>query len=414
MIDIKYIREHAEEVKENCKNRNVKCDVDKLLDLDKKRGELTTKVNELRQKKNSFKGKPSAAELKELTKVKENEEKLSKDLDKISAEYMDLLFAIPNLTSKETPLGKDDTENVEIRRFGEPKKFDFKVKDHVELGKELGILDFDAGAKVTGNKFYFLMKEGVLLEQALVNYALGIIQKHGFQLVITPDLAKTEIVNNMGYQPRGPEAQIYNIENNDLSLIGTAEITLGGLHADQILPTSELPILYGGLSHCFRTEAGAYGRHSKGLYRVHQFTKVEMFAFTTPEESEKWHEKIVQIEEELFRGLEIPIRTVEICTGDLGAVAYRKNDLEAWMPGRDDWGEVTSASNCTDYQSRNLNIKYRDDNGNTNFVHTLNGTGIAISRALIAILENFQQKDGSIIVPKVLRQYVGKDVIGKE
>lgn len=411
MLDIKYIREHTAEVKENAKNRNIKVDIDRLLVLDKKRLELLSEVETLRSAKNKPSGKPSEAELKKLKEIKAKEDKLSDELAKIESEYKSLLFAVPNMTHANSPEGKDDSENVEVRKHGKLPKFNFKPLDHVELGEKLDIIDFEAGTKVSGAKFYFLKNEAVLLEQALLNYGLEILQKEGFTLVATPDLAKTEIVNNMGYQPRGPEAQIYNIENSDLSLIGTAEITLGGLYAGEIIDEGKLPITLAGISHCFRTEAGAYGRHSKGLYRVHQFSKLEMFVFCKPGDSEKWHEKLVKIEEKIFAGLEIPYRVVDICTGDIGAVAYRKYDLEAWMPGRDGYGEVTSTSNCTDYQARNLGIKYRKADGSTEYLHMLNGTGIAISRALIALLENNQQADGSISVPKALQKWVGKKII---
>jgi seryl-tRNA synthetase len=414
MLDIKIIRDNPEEIKNNCKNRNVKCDVDRLLELDKKRSELIQEVDSLRNKKNSPKGKPSAEELKELKSIKEKEDKAANELEKVEEEYKNLLFQIPNITHPDTPIGKDDTENVTISTTGNPPKFDFEPKDHVEIGEGLDVIDFDAGSKVTGAKFYFLKNEGVLLEQALVQYGLEIMQKEGFTLIMTPDLAKTEIVNSMGYQPRGPEAQIYNVEDSDLSLVGTAEITLGGQHGNEIIDEKDLPICYAGLSHCFRTEAGAYGRHSKGLYRVHQFTKLEMFVFCKPEESNKWHQKLVKIEEEIFKGLGIPFRTVDICTGDLGAVAYRKYDLEGWMPGRGDYGEITSTSNCTDYQARNLQIRYRKKDGSIDYLHMLNGTGIAISRALIVLLENYQQADGSILVPKVLQKWVGKDKITRK
>lgn len=411
MLDIKYIREHIQEVKDNIKNRGLKVDVDKLLELDKKRLNLLSEVEGLRSAKNKPSGKPTAAELVELKKVKDKEDKLSTELNKVESEYKSLLFAVPNMTHPNSPIGKDDSENVEVRKAGKLPKFTFKPLDHVELGEKLGIIDFEAGSKVTGAKFYFLKDEAVLLEQALINYGLDLMQKEGFTLVATPDLAKTEIVNNMGYQPRGPEAQIYNIEGGDLSLIGTAEITLGGLYAGEIVDEKELPITLAGLSHCFRTEAGAYGRHSKGLYRVHQFSKLEMFVFCKPEDSDKWHEKLVKIEEKIFAGLGIPYRVVDICTGDMGAVAYRKYDLEGWMPGRDSYGEITSTSNCTDYQARNLGIKYRKTDGSTEYLHMLNGTGIAISRALIVLLENYQQTDGSITIPKALQKYIGMSVI---
>ena len=413
MLDIKYIRENVKEVKENIKNRGLKVDINKLLELSDQRNALIVKLDTARASINQIKGKPTAIDLKKLTANKVVNAEIEAKLDKIDQEYKELLFQVPNKTHPDTPLGKDDSENVEIRKNGKIPKFNFEPIDHVELGEKLGIIDFEAGSKVTGAKFYFLKNSAVLLEQALINYGLEILEKEGFDLVATPDLAKTDIVNNMGYQPRGPEAQIYNIEGADLSLVGTAEITLGGLYASEIIDEKKLPITLAGISHCFRTEAGAYGRHSKGLYRVHQFSKLEMFIFCKPEDSDAWHEKLVKLEEKIFTGLEIPYRVVDICTGDMGAVAYRKYDLEAWMPGRGGYGEVTSTSNCTDYQARNLGIKYRKPDGSTEYLHMLNGTGIAVSRALIAILENNQQADGSILVPKVLQKWVGKKVIKK-
>jgi seryl-tRNA synthetase len=251
----------------------------------------------------------------------------------------------------------------------------------------------------------------VLLELGLVRYAMDILTQRGYQPTITPDLARDEMLVGTGFIPRGPETQIYSVEDSDLSLIATAEIPLAGSMADEIVDENELPIRLAGLSHCFRTEAGSHGRASRGLYRVHQFTKVEMFAFTTPEQSEELHAEMLEIEERIFQGLGLPYRVVDICTGDLGGAAYRKFDLEAWMPGRNDYGEVTSTSNTTDYQARRLRIRYRSDGGRPQLLHTLNGTAIAISRALIALLENYQQEDGSIRLPEVLVPYVGKEKI---
>jgi seryl-tRNA synthetase len=267
----------------------------------------------------------------------------------------------------------------------------------------LHLVDFEGGAKVTGQKFYYLKNEAVLLELALVTFATRVLQDEGFTLFITPDLARRDILEGIGFNPRGESTQIYNVENTDLSLIATAEITLGGLLADEVLEGERLPLLYAGISHCFRTEAGSAGRESRGLYRVHQFTKVEMFAFTRPEQSEAMHERLVAIEEKIYATLGIPYRVMDICTGDLGGPAYRKYDLEAWMPGRDQWGEITSTSNCTDYQARRLNIRFREKGRKgTRLVHMLNGTAIAVSRAIIALLENGQQADGSIRLPPVL------------
>jgi seryl-tRNA synthetase len=323
---------------------------------------------------------------------------------------------IPNLTHPDSPIGKDESANREIRRVGEAPRFTFKAKDHVAIGEALGLLDFDSATKVTGSNFYFLKNEAVLLELALCRFALEKIRREGFAVYETPDLARMRVLEGCGFNPRGEETQIYRVEGFDLGLIATAEITLGGLLMDDILPAARLPLKVGGISHCFRVEAGAYGRASRGLYRVHQFTKVEMFAFTRPEESDAMHLEILRIEEEIFQALGIPYRVVDICTGDLGGPAYRKFDLEAWMPGRGEggqWGEVTSTSNCTDYQARRLGIRFRRAAGQKpELVHTLNGTAIAMPRAIIAILENFQQSDGSVVVPEALRPLVGFERIG--
>jgi seryl-tRNA synthetase len=327
-----------------------------------------------------------------------------------------LLARIPNLTQPDAPVGSTEEESRELRRVGAPRAFDFTPKDHVEIGKALDIIDFEAGGKVAGHGFYFLKNDGVLLDLALQQFALTTLVRHGFTPIITPDLARNTILEGIGFNPRGAETQVYSVENSDLCLIGTAEITLGGMHADEVLNEADLPMKYVGLSHCFRTEAGAAGRASKGLYRVHQFTKVEMFAFTTPESSGAMHEELLAIEEEIFTALGIPYRVLDICSGDLGGPAYRKFDIEAWMPGRGEggeYGEVTSTSDCTDYQARRLNTRYKPAGGKgTRFVHTLNGTAVALSRALIVILENYQRADGRVDVPEVLRPYLGKDVIG--
>ncbi|MCS7271612.1 MAG: serine--tRNA ligase, partial [Gemmataceae bacterium] len=326
------------------------------------------------------------------------------------------LRLIPNLTHPAAPIGPDASANVVLRQVGQKRQFDFPPRDHVALCETLHLADFEGGAKVAGQKFYYLTHDGALLELALVQYALHKAMAHGYVPLITPDLARTEVLEGIGFLPRDPNPntrQIYTIADSELCLIATAEITLGGLHKDEIFDEAELPRRYVGLSHCFRTEAGAAGRETRGLYRVHQFTKVELFAFTTPEQSEALHEEIRTIEEEIFQGLGIPYQVVDTCTGDLGGPAYRKYDLEAWMPGRGshgEYGEVTSTSNCTDYQARRLNIRYKSKNfKGTRFVHTLNGTAIACTRAMIAILENYQQADGTVVVPEVLRPWMGKE-----
>jgi seryl-tRNA synthetase len=272
---------------------------------------------------------------------------------------------------------------------------------------------------VAGQKFYFLKNEAALLELALVQYAMQTLLRHGYTPVITPDVARVEVLEGIGFIPRDPNPetrQVYTLADTDLCLVATAEITLGGMHRNQTFDELDLPRKYVGLSHCFRTEAGAPGRDTRGLYRVHQFTKVEMFAFTTPDQSEAVHQELREVEEEIFQGLGLPYHVIDTCTGDLGGPAYRKYDLEAWMPGRGDkgeYGEVTSTSNCTDYQARRLNIRYRVPGHKGNpFVHTLNGTAVAVTRAIVAILENYQNADGSVTVPDVLRPWVGKERIG--
>jgi seryl-tRNA synthetase len=417
MLDLKYIRENAEAVQENSRNRGVEADVGLVVELADRRSALIQELNELRQRQNQMArsiGKEQDPEsrdrlIAESRAMKDRIPEKEADLSEVEQRMREELLKIPNMTHPDAPIGKDDSENVEIRRWGEIPGFDFDARDHVELGESLGIIDFDAGAKVAGSKFYFLRGDAVLLELGLVRYAMDILTQRGYQPAITPDLARDEMLVGTGFIPRGPETQIYSVEDSDLSLIATSEIPLAGSLADEIVDESELPIRLAGLSHCFRTEAGSHGRASRGLYRVHQFTKVEMFAFTTPEQSDELHAEMLDIEERIFQGLGLPYRVVDICTGDLGGAAYRKFDVEAWMPGRNDYGEVTSTSNTTDYQARRLRIRHRRDGGRPQLLHTLNGTAIAVSRALIALLENYQQEDGSILLPEVLVPYVGKE-----
>jgi len=417
MLDLKYIRENAEAVQENSRNRGVEADVGLVVELADRRSALIQELNELRQRQNQMArsiGKEQDPESRDRLiagsrALKDRIPEKEADLSEVERRLREELLKIPNMTHPDAPIGKDDSENVEIRRWGEIPGFDFDVRDHVELGESLGIIDFDAGAKVAGSKFYFLRGDAVLLELGLVRYAMDILTQRGYQPAITPDLARDEMLVGTGFIPRGPETQIYSVEDSDLSLIATSEIPLAGSLADEIVDENELPIRLAGLSHCFRTEAGSHGRASRGLYRVHQFTKVEMFAFTTPEQSDELHAEMLDIEERIFQGLGLPYRVVDICTGDLGGAAYRKFDLEAWMPGRNDYGEVTSTSNTTDYQARRLRIRYRRDGGRPQLLHTLNGTAIAVSRALIALLEHYQQEDGSILLPEVLVPYVGKE-----
>ncbi len=424
MLDRKFIVDHADEVRQNCDHRGVHADVSRLVELELLRRDKQKEVEDLNRRANEVSksiGQAQNPDMREARKeegrqLRERKEQTQREVDRLDAEVAQIQAGIPNMSHQDAPIGADDGANLELRRGRhEPRKFDFPVLDHVELGERLDLIDFEGGAKIAGHGFYFLRNEAVLLELALQQFATRMLIAEGFTPVLTPDLAYTEILQGTGYIPRGPETQIYSIENTNLNLVATAEITLGGLMAGEIIDAERLPIKLCGISHCFRTEAGAAGRASRGLYRVHQFTKVEMFAFTLPEQSDAMLDHICDLECRLFDELEIPYRVVDTATGDLGGPAYRKFDLEAWMPGRGEggqWGEVTSTSNCTDFQARRLNIrfKHRAQKG-TQLVHTLNGTAIAISRALVAILENYQEADGSVTIPAVLQPWVGTDRI---
>lgn len=421
MLDYKFIKNNIEAVKENIKNRNMNVDAQKVVDLFDKKTMLTTELQEWQTKRNEnaarMKGKLEPKERNVLIEngkqIKDKVGELEKECEIVRLELEEEAKKIPNMAHPNAPIGKVDSENLEVKKCGKIRDFDFPVKDHVELMEGLDLLDFERATKVSGQKFYYLKNEAVFLEQVLIMFALNILKKHGFKLFITPDVAKEEILSGIGFNPRGNESNVYTIADEGTCLVATAEITLGGYHSGEILEKEKLPLFYGGLSHCFRREAGAAGQFSRGLYRVHQFDKVEMFSYALPEESDKIHEKLREIEEEIFSTLGIPFRVVDTCTGDLGAPAYRKWDIEAWMPGRGEWGEVTSTSNCTDYQARRLGIRYRDADGKNKFVHTLNGTALAVGRAMIAIIENNQQADGSIVIPEVLVPLCGFNVIKK-
>jgi seryl-tRNA synthetase len=424
MLDRKFIIENVEAVKQNCVNRNITADVDKLVELEAVRREKSTQAQDLNRQANEVSKKIGKAPPEQRGAIKEEGRKLREQKDAAQAEHDELeqqILAIqtliPNMSHPDAPVGKDDKANLELNRGKhDVPKFDFTPLDHVALGEKHDLIDLEGGARTTGHGFYFLKNEAVLLELALQQFAVNLLIGEGFTPTITPDLAQDKILEGIGFNPRGPETQVYSVEGSSLSLVGTAEITLGGLYADQTLEAEELPIKICGISHCYRTEAGAHGRATRGIFRVHQFTKVEMFAFTLPEQSDAMHDYLCTLERRIFDELGIPYRVVDTATGDLGGPAYRKFDLEAWMPGRGeggDWGEVTSTSNCTDYQSRRLNTRFKKKGEKgTQFVHTLNGTAVAVSRALIALLENNQQADGSILIPEALRAYVGKDRIG--
>ena len=426
MLDRKFILENAEAVIKNCVHRSVSADVDKFIELEQYRKTFQQELEKLQTEANILSKSIGQAKSDEERNARKEEGRILREksadvkikLEAVETELESIQRLIPNMSHPDAPIGADETANTRLALGKTPVPvFDFTPLDHVVLGEKLDLIDFEAGARVAGTGFYFLKNEAVLLELALQRYTVEVLIQAGYTPTTTPDLARNDVLQGTGFTPRGPKTQIYSIDGTDLSLVATAEIPLGGMLAGQTVDAEELPIRLCGISHCFRTEAGAAGRASRGLYRVHQFTKVEMFAFTLPEQSDAMHQEMLEIECKIFDGLGIPYQVVDTATGDLGGPAYRKYDLEAWMPGRGEngeYGEVTSTSNCTDYQARRLNARYKvKGEKGTKYLHTLNGTAIAISRALVAMLELYQQKDGSVIIPEVLRSFVGKDVIRK-
>lgn len=419
MIDLDYLREHVDEVKLNCANRRVKVDLDAFLDLDQQRVSLIQKIEQVRAERNTIAEHMPTASKEEkpglaakARQLKEQVQQAETELQTVETEWKNIWITIPNLTHPETPIGGEDKNKI-LHTWGKPTHFDFAPRTHLELGEKWDLMDFERAAEVSGQKFYYLKNEGALLEMALTRFAVDQAMKAGFSLMLTPDLARPSVLEGTGYQPRGPETQIYSIEGHDLALIGTAEITIGGYHQKTTFEAADLPKKYVGVSHCFRTESGAYGKESRGLYRIHQFTKVEMFVFCAPDESEQFHSDLLAVEESIFQALEIPYQVIDNASADLGGPAYRKFDIEGWMPFKNAYGELTSTSNVTDFQARRLQIKYRNGK-KTPYVHMLNGTAIAVPRTIIAILENNQNKDGTIQIPAALQPYMnGKTVIGQ-
>ena len=418
MLDIRFILENVDLVRQNTRERYANADVDKTVALygrmKQKRQILEKTQHCSNQISEQFKNVNKATQERikdEVADLKKTTATLKEEIAIVEKEYTEEMLKIPNLVAHDVPQGKDERNNIPIKFVGEPTKFSFKPLDHLELGIKLDILDFEAAAKVTGSKFYFLKNEAVLLELGLIRYALDLSIKNGFTPMTTPEIARDEIITASGFSPRGQESQIYSLTDGALSLIGTSEITIGGYMSKTIIPEEDLPIKISGVSHCFRTEAGSGGRESKGLYRVHQFSKVELYQFTHPDKSPAAHEEMLAIEEEFYQALKLPYRVMLMCKGELGTPAFRKYDIEAWMPFHGEgggYGEVTSASNCTDFQARRLNIKFKNSlTGKTNFVHTLNGTAVATTRAILAILENNQQTDGTVLIPEVLHSYTG-------
>jgi len=423
MLDSRSLAERRDEIAASIRRRGVRADLDGAIALHAQFAAKQHELNETNRRRNEHqergKRKLTPEEREEHgaegRALKEAVARVEAEVDALRTKLDAKLRDLPNFLHASVPDGGEDDAH-ELRRVGSPTRFAFEPKDHLALAAAHGLADFDGGARVAGPKFYFLKNEAVLLELALQRYAVDLLLAEGFTPYVTPDLARAEILEGIGFNPRGEETQIYSVANTDLCLVGTAEITLGGLYADTILEEEQLPILMAGISHCFRTEAGAAGRESKGLYRVHQFTKVEMFAITRPEDSDAMHERLLAIEERIYQGLELPYRVVDIAAGDLGAPAYRKFDIEAWMPGRGDrgdYGEISSTSNCTDYQARRLRVRFRRKATKKNeFAHMLNGTAVSNARLILALLENHQRADGTIAIPKALQPYVGRESIG--
>ncbi len=424
MLDARILEDRRDEIVESCRARQIPVDVDAAIALHEQTNRLRTVLNEANRLRNEHQkaGKQKLdaqareAHTLEGRRLKEEVAAHEEELRVAEQQLEAALRQLPNFLHPDTPRGREEDFRV-LSTVGEPRKLDFPARDHLELATALDLVDFERAAQVSGQKFYYLKREAALLELALQRFALDQLMPEGFVPVVTPDLARPDVIEGLGFSPRGEETQIYSISGHELCLIGTSEITLGGMYADSILAEEDLPLKLAGVSHCFRTEAGAHGRESKGLYRVHQFTKVEMFVFCRPEDSDAQHAELLRLEQQIWDALEIPYRVIDIASADLGAPAYRKFDLEAWMPGRGEageYGEITSTSNCTDFQSRRLKIRFRraGEKKRNDLVHTLNGTAISNARAIVALLENHQQADGSITIPKALVPYMGTDRIG--
>ncbi|MFC1700546.1 serine--tRNA ligase [Patescibacteria group bacterium] len=401
MLDIKFIRENIDKIKDGCRKKQVNCDVDLLLEVDKKRRELLQKVEALKSEKNKL-GRDDKEKAKE---IKISIKKIEPELEAVEKEFNNLMREIPNMPLDDVIEGKNDNDNKVLREQGEKPKFDFEPKDYLEIAEKLDIIDVERAAKVSGTRFGYLKDEAVLLEFALAQLALNVTKEYGFRPVIPPVMLKEKAMRGMGYLDRGKD-EVYFLEKDGLYLVGTSEQSIGAMYMNEVFEEEILPLRYIGFSTCFRREAGAYGKDTKGILRVHQFDKLEMFSFCHPDKSKEEHTLFLEIEEKLMKLLKIPYRVINICSGDLGDPAAKKWDIEAWMPSSNEYRETHSTSNCTDWQARRLDIRYRGKDG-LKFVHTVNGTAFAIGRIIIAIIENYQQEDGSIRIPEVLQKYIG-------
>lgn len=413
-MDIKFIRQNPDLVREGCRKKGVNIDIEEILKIDKERREVMAKLENLRAEQNKINKKPNEVEIVRLKEIKQEVQQLEDALKDLDESLNQLVMLVPNLPLPNVPEGKSEVDNVILREVGQKPKFNFKPKDYLELNKKLDLIDIERASKVSGSRFGYLKNEAVLLEFGLIQLAFDNLVKKGFVPVVPPVMISERAMRAMGYLDRGAD-EIYHLIADNLYLVGTSEQSIGPMHMDEILSEKDLPKRYLGFSTCFRREAGSYGKDVRGIIRVHQFDKVEMFVFCRPEDSEKEHQLLLSCEEELMQALKIPYRVVQMCTADLGDPAAAKYDIEAWLPGQNQYRETHSTSNCTDFQAQRLNIRYKPtskikDPG-SKYVHTLNGTAFAIGRMIIAIIENYQQKDGSIIVPKILQKYIKIKVI---
>jgi len=412
MLDINFVRENKDLVKKGTKDKGYDpAIVDRVLKVDDARRDLIGKIETLRAERNKL----TKYDVEKGRKIKEELRQLEPDLNAIEEELKELLYQIPNLPADDVPEGKDENDNVEIKKWGKPKKFDFKVKDHLEIGEALDIIDVKRAAKVSGSRFAYFRNEAVLLEMALVDFGMKTLIEKGFIPVLPPVINKKEVERGLGYAEHGGWEQAYLFEKDEVNFISSSEHTIIPQHMDEILDEKQMPLRYVGFSTCFRREAGTYGKDTRGIFRVHQFDKVEMDVFTTPDVkvSDKECLYLSSIQQEMIEKLELPYRVVHSCTGDLPFPNRRMYDLEAWIPSQNRYRETHSCSNCTDFQTRRLNIKVRTKDG-LKYAHALNATVLAIGRTLIAILENYQQKDGSVEIPKILQKYTGfKKIVPK-
>ena len=407
MLDIRFIRENAEQVQTAAENKGYKVDIKELLALDDERRDLRQKVDTLREERNGLAaqmkhGQPDQALIDQGKQLKTKLAELEGELRQLEEKITLRLKNVPNITFDDVPLGGEE-DSVEIKRWGEQKT---GAIDHLDFAKKRGWVDFERGAKVAGTKFYYLKGDLALLENAITQFALDYITKRDFTYITVPNMVNMRTAEGAGFTPKGEGGNEYTVEGEDLVLIGTAEMPLTGYHADEILNEADLPLLYVGYSPCYRKEAGTYGKHTRGLFRVHQFNKLEMYIYCLPEQSRDMHEKILALEEEIWQAIGIPYHVVNIAAGDLGAPAAKKYDIEYWSPVDEKYRELTSCSNCTDYQARGLNIRVRRQDGSIETVHTLNGTAVSLARSLVVILENYQNQDGTLTVPEVLRPYM--------